>query len=155
MAKPPPVPRASRVTVPTRCHPAAKIVFAEMNRQGKTYDELSHYSGVQITTIKAWRTNNRPGLETLEAALGALGWAFLPVPAMDKVPATVREGLKALAEQWGDENALLCQLLATVSQAPIMQPAGKAEGVVATIRPKRRRGAVHPDQVALFEDAAA
>lgn len=66
--------RKSKVTVPEQCDPRAKIVFAEMRRQAVTYDELEWRSGVLRSTFKAWRTNNKPGLDTVEAALGALGW---------------------------------------------------------------------------------
>jgi len=38
--------RPSKVTVPERTHPLAKAVFAEMRRQGVTYDELEWRSGV-------------------------------------------------------------------------------------------------------------
>ena len=78
----PPPARRSKITIPERCHPLAKIVFAEMQRQNVTYDELEWRSGVLRSTFKAWRTHNRPGLESIEAALGALGWSVLPVPAM-------------------------------------------------------------------------
>ena len=97
----------------------AKIVFAEMRRQGVTYDELEARSGTLRSTIKAWRAQNRPNLETIEAALGALGWAVVPVPRMEHLPPEVQTGLDKLAERWGDKNALLCQLLATVCRAPI------------------------------------
>ena len=103
--------RPSRVTVPARCHSAAAIVFAEMKRQGVTYDELSHYSGVLVSTMKAWRTNNRPGLETLEATLGHLGWDFLPVPRPEHLPPRLVEELDAMAERWGPQLGELRPML--------------------------------------------
>ena len=106
--------RVSRITVPARCHAAVKVIFAEMQRQSITYDELEYRSGVLKSTFKAWRTNNRPGLETVEAALGALGWAFLPVPTLSQLPPSIRQGLESLAAEWGDVNPLLCELLARV-----------------------------------------
>lgn len=153
--KPEPPPRPSRVTIPERCHPLAKVVFALMKDQGVTYDELEHRSGVLRSTFKAWRTHNRPGLDTIEAALGALGWAVLPVPALDKVPPEIRAGLEALAAEWGEINPLLCQLMATVARSPIVQMNGPGV-VVATIKPRvPRRRAEHPDQAQLIEVEAA
>jgi len=97
-------PRKSKITVPERCDPRAKVVFAEMKRQAVTYDELEWESGVLRSTFKAWRTNNKPGLDTLEAALGALGWALLPVPNLDRINPHVREDLEAIAERYGLET---------------------------------------------------
>jgi hypothetical protein len=143
--------RPSKITVPERCDPRAKVVFAEMQRQGVTYDELEHRSGVLRSTFKAWRTNNKPGLDTLEAALGALGWALLPVPAMEHLPDDVRQGLGALAAQWENENELLCGLLATVCRTAVVRHETPAP-VVATIIPRRRRSREpNPFQVPLFE----
>jgi len=152
--KPEPPKRPSRVTVPKHAHPLAKVIFAEMQRQGITYDEMEYASGVLRSTTKAWRTNNTPGLATIEACLGVLGWALVPVPRIDHVPENVREGVRALASEWRDENAVLHELLATVCTAPILT---RTEGpVVATITPTRRpkRQRVHPDQAQLFEVAA-
>src|SRR4051812_31783812 len=89
--------RASKITVPERCHPLAKAVFAEMRRQGVTYDELEHRAGVLRSTFKAWRTNNRPGLDTIEAALGSLGWHVLAVPRPEALPPQLRADLEAVA----------------------------------------------------------
>jgi transcriptional regulator with XRE-family HTH domain len=149
--------RASKITIPERCDPRAKVVFAEMQRQGVTYDELEHRSGVLRSTFKAWRTNNKPGLDTLEAALGALGWSLLPIPAMEHLPDSVREGLKALAAQWENENELLTGLLTTVCRAAVVRHETPA-AVVATITPRRRRAREpNPFQRPLFaiEEAAA
>jgi len=110
--------KVSRITVPERCHPAVKIVFAEMKRQRITYDEMETRAGVLKSTFKAWRTHNKPGLETMQAALGALGWSFLPVPSAENVPETVRAKLKELAAEWGDLDSLLCQLMASVAHLP-------------------------------------
>lgn len=89
--------RPSKVTVPDHCHPLAKAVFAEMRRQGVTYDSLEWRAGVLRSTFKAWRKNNRPGLDTIEAALGALGWHVLCVPKPETLPAQLRADLEAVA----------------------------------------------------------
>jgi hypothetical protein len=112
--------RPSRVTTPKRCHPAAKIVFAEMRRQGVTYDELEYRSGVLKSTFKAWRTHNAPGLETLSAALQALGWEWLPMPPLDALPQAVRSEITRLAEEHGlDEDGLLTALIREVAHRPL------------------------------------
>lgn len=133
----------------------AKVVFAEMRRKGVTYDELEYRSGVLRSTFKAWRTNNRPGLDTIEAALGSLGWSVLPVPSLAELPESVREGLKALSAQWEDENGLLTGLLATVCRTAVATAEAGAGPVTATVSPRRRAREVHPDQVPLFEGVQA
>lgn len=111
--------RPSRVTIPKRCHPAAKIVFAEMRRQGVSYDDLEWKSGVLRSTIKAWRTNNSPSLDTLSATLGALGWEFLPCPPLDALAPEVKAEIERLATDHGlDEDALLTALLREVAARP-------------------------------------
>jgi hypothetical protein len=144
--------RPSKITVPERCDPRAKVVFAEMQRQGVTYDELEHRSGVLRSTFKAWRTNNKPGLDTIEAALGSLGWSLLPVPNFSELPETVREGVKELASKWEDENAILCALLASVCRTAVTAPqVPPAAPVVANMPPKKRPAPrFNPNQVSLF-----
>lgn len=74
-----------------------------MRRQGVTYDKLEEKSGVLRSTFKAWRTSNRPGLETIEAALGALGWSALPVPTN---PSSLPDGLRADLEALAAKHCL-------------------------------------------------
>lgn len=112
--------RPSRITIPARAHPAAKIVFAEMRRQGVSYDELEFRSGVLKTTFKAWRTHNAPGLDTVQAALGALGWSFLPVPEPEVLKPEVRQRIESLADEFAvDHDALLAQLVREVANRPL------------------------------------
>ena len=66
-----------------------------------TYDSLEWRAGVLRSTFKAWRTNNRPGLDTIEAALGALGWELMPTPKADRLDPAVRADLEAVAEKHG------------------------------------------------------
>jgi len=69
------------VTMPERVSPHVKLVFAELARQQRTYDELEAASGVRRATVKQWRRKNPPSLDSLEAVLNALGWQFIAVPA--------------------------------------------------------------------------
>lgn len=156
--KPPPPPRPSRISIPDRCHPIAKIVFAEMKRQGVSYDEMEYRSGVLRSTFKAWRTANMPGLATSEAALGSLGWVLIPVPRLDVLPPDIQAGLNALAAEWAGDHPLLHQLMATVCHAPVLAGFAAApadQTVVALPARKRRRREPHPGQATLFEEIAA
>ena len=101
------------VSIPERAHPLAKFIFAEMGRQGFSYDALAWKSGVLRTTFKSWRTNNRPGIETVEACLGALGWALLPVPRRETLPAAMRVDLEAIATKYALNELPVLQLMAT------------------------------------------
>jgi hypothetical protein len=85
------------VTMPERVGPYVKLVFAEMARQRVTYDSLEERSGVRRATLKAWRRKNRPGLESVEAALATLGFGFVPVPALEALPPELAGELTALA----------------------------------------------------------
>lgn len=114
-----PAKRPSKITIPEKANPLARLVFAEMQKQGVTYDELEWRSGVLRCTIKAWRAENKPGLETIEACLGALGWALVPVPQHERLPEHIRAGLAALNEQWGGDEPLLHHLLASACLAPV------------------------------------
>lgn len=70
------------VTMPERgvC-PHVRLVFAEMARQRRTYDEVEAASGFRRASIKAWRSKNYPGLDSLEAVLNSLGFHLVAVPA--------------------------------------------------------------------------
>lgn len=85
------------VTMPERVGPHVKLVFAEMARLQVTYDETEEGSGVRRASIKAWRKKNRPGLESIEAVLGWLGWDFTPTPAIGKLPEHLARDVAGLA----------------------------------------------------------
>lgn len=110
--------RPSKITIPERCHPLAKVVFAEMRRQSVRYDELEWNAGVLRSTFKAWRTNNRPGLDTIEAALGSLGWSVLPVPKAETLPPALRADLEAVADKHGADLPCLEFIAASVGRRP-------------------------------------
>lgn len=85
------------MTIPERVAPHVRLVFAEMGRTGRTYDEVEIASGVRRAAMKAWRHKNRPSLESLEAVLVSLGWAYTPVPAIEILPPYLAADLAALA----------------------------------------------------------
>lgn len=85
------------VTMPEHVGPHVRLVFAEMARQRMTYDALEERSGVRRATLKAWRKKNRPGLESIEAALATLGFGFVPIPALEAMPPELAGELTALA----------------------------------------------------------
>lgn len=78
-----------------------KLVFTEMQRQNVTYDEVEYGSGVLRTTVKAWRSKNKPGLDSIEAVMGFLGWDFVAVPRDRVLPPEVVAELRPLAERFG------------------------------------------------------
>lgn len=89
--------RARCLTIPERVGPHARLVFAEMRRQGRTYDEVQESSGVLRATMKAWRRKNKPGLESLEAVLNSLGWNFTPTPSAEILSPDLAGELDAVA----------------------------------------------------------
>lgn len=90
--------RPATITIPERVGPHVKLLFTEMRRQNVTYDEVEEGSGVRRAALKAWRHKNRPGLESIEAALGFLGYDFVPVPRAKVLPPeTVAELREAAA----------------------------------------------------------
>ena len=98
-----------------------------MKRQGVTYESLEWRAGVLRSTVKAWRKDNRPGLDTIEAALGVLGWHVLPVPKPETLPDELRVDLEAVAAKHC--TALPC--LAFIAAAAGRQP---TETIDASIR---------------------
>ena len=63
-----------------------------------TYAELEHRSGVLVSTFKAYRTDNTPGLTSIEAALGAVGWTLVPVPKLDTLEPELAKKLDRLGK---------------------------------------------------------
>jgi hypothetical protein len=76
------------VTTPEHVGPHVKLVFAEMARQRMTYDSLEERSGVRRATRRRGVEKNRPGLESLEAALATLGSVFVPSRRSKRYPPT-------------------------------------------------------------------
>lgn len=89
--------KPSRVSIPAHAHPLARFAFSEMRRQRIGYAEIEHVSGVLTSTLKSWRVHSRPGIDTLEAVAGALGYTVLPVPRPDVLPTALRADLEEVA----------------------------------------------------------
>lgn len=104
--------RPSKITVPPHAHPLAKVVFAEMKRQGVTYDELEYRAGVLRSTFKAWRGSNCPSIPTVSAALGVLGFDVLPVPKLERIDPAIRADLEAVAAKHGLKSVPNRELIA-------------------------------------------
>src|SRR6188768_2855779 len=89
------------VTMPEHVSPHVKLVFAEMARLQVRYQDLEDASGVRRPTVKQWRGKNKASLESLESVLSALGWAYVPVPALETLPPELAGELTALALKLG------------------------------------------------------
>jgi hypothetical protein len=94
-------PRRLTVSIPERAGPHVKLVFAEMARQGFTYDLIEERSGVLRPTLKAWRYKNCPTLQNISAVLGVLGFDFVPIPRVDTLPPELVSELQPVAERLG------------------------------------------------------
>lgn len=142
----------SRITIPERANPLAKLVFGEMKRQRVSYEELEFRAGVLRCTFKSWRAEKNPGLATIEAALGALGWALIPVPQHTRLPENIQAGLDALNKEWAGEEPLLHHLLASACLAPILvKHDGPVVDATATaVKTRRKAKEPNPRQVGLF-----
>jgi hypothetical protein len=142
------------VSIPERVGPHVKIVFSEMARQRKTYDQVEEGSGVRRASMKAWRKKNRPGLESLEAVYGFLGWDLIAVPRAKVLPEEVKSELQPIADKLGltmpQTIAALIEITTNIhTEFPFWcDPEGTKP---VRVRGKRKvRPAVHPDQHALL-----
>lgn len=115
--------RGSKISIPEHVSPHVKLVFAEMQRLGVTYDDVEVGSGVRVPCVKAWRRKNRPSLESLEAVLGWLGWDFVPVPRPGTLPPGFDADLMALAERASvDMPNTFAALVATMAEQRMRVP---------------------------------
>jgi hypothetical protein len=146
--------RRTTITVPSRVGPHVKLVFTEMGRLNVTYDEMEEGSGVRRAALKAWRHKNYPALQSIEAALGFLGYDFIPVPRAKSLPPEVVEALKPAVETLGLSMPETIKALVEIV-AGIHERFGRAEQLkVVEFKPKRRVSTKfndHPDQCVLLE----
>ncbi|WP_324743076.1 hypothetical protein U8326_06465 [Tsuneonella sp. CC-YZS046] len=123
--------RPSRVTIPRKAHPLAKLVFELMRRHGKTYDQLEFEAGVLRSTFKAWRGGgalrpNVPSLASVEAALGSFGWRLVPCPPLDSLPSETQAALEEISLDFlTDDEALAAAVLVATTKADARAKNGK------------------------------
>jgi hypothetical protein len=138
------------VSIPARVAPHVRLVFSEMARQVRSYDDLEAASGIRRASVKAWRHKNRPGLESLEAVLGALGWHFVAVPAhIEHLPPSVAAKLaevSALAkvemgEVWTSAVLIAARQLAASEDGPRILAELAADREAALANRSNRRAA--------------
>ena len=150
--------RANRrtVTMPDRVGPHVKLVFAEMARLRVTYDETEAGSGVRRASIKAWRRKNKPGLESLEAVLGFLGWDFVAVPRAKVLPEQVRAELQPIADKLGlTMPQTVTALIEIVTGIHERFPFLRDPTAIRPVRFKaerKERPTIHPDQHSLLQE---
>lgn len=111
--------RPSKITIPPHANPLVRLVFAEMVRQRITYAELEHRSGVLASSTKSWRNEKGPSLPAIEAALGALGWNFVPVPDPETLPVEVRAAIAELSLLFRDDDEILGAAIAAAAAWPV------------------------------------
>jgi len=75
-----------------------------------------------------------PGLASIEAALGALGWALVPVPKLKMLPEELRSKVEALAADFTSEDEALGAAIAAAAAFP-----AQAAKDVANLPGARRR----------------
>lgn len=146
------------VTMPERVGPHVKLVFAEMARLGVTYDEVEEGSGVRRASVKAWRKKNRPGLESVEAVLGFLGWDMVAVPRAKSLPPELLDELRPIAERLRlTMPQTICALIEIVTNIherfPFLRDTAAVRPVVFRSRKKKTNHVnIHPDQHALLQE---
>lgn len=123
--------RPSRVTIPKKAHPAAKLVFHLMQRWGKSYDQIEYESGVLKSSLKAYRGGgklrpNTPSLTSIEALLGVFGYRLVPCPPLDSLPSKTRAALDDISLDFlSDDEALAAAIVAATSKPGIRAKDGK------------------------------
>ncbi|WP_150103182.1 hypothetical protein [Hyphomicrobium denitrificans] len=92
-----------------------RLVFQLMRDNGKTYDALEWDSGILRSTIKSWRNEKTPSLQSIEATLGAFGWQLVPVPPLENLPADVRDALDEIGQHFRSDEETLGAALAAIN----------------------------------------
>ncbi|MGX1098899.1 hypothetical protein [Amorphus sp. MBR-141] len=159
---PKPRTQPSKISIPQHVGPHVRLVFSEMKRQNITYDDAEYGSGVLRTTIKAWRKRSRPGLESIEAVLGYLGWDFVPLPREETLPQEVRDRLKPVAEELemsmeqavGALLAILVGIRTRFEGADCSLPDGNVVRIPPRPRARKRKVPAVAGQTLLFEASA-
>lgn len=107
--------RKSTITIPEHACPHVRLMYAEMRRQNKTLDDVAEGSGLTRVCLKAWRTKNYPSLTGAEAALGFLGFEFVPIPTARALPPEIVDALKPIAQRLELELPTAVALVAEIA----------------------------------------
>mgnify|MGYP001080586753 CR=1 FL=1 len=67
------------LTIPQGCHPLVRELFEEMHAQRCGARDMADRSGVNVNTLKDWRTRTQPRIADLEACFNVLGYTLRPV----------------------------------------------------------------------------
>ncbi len=78
----------AKTTVPEHAHPMVRRFYAEILKQDLTLNRVCARAGINRYTVENWRNRSAPRIDTLEAALNAVGCQLIIVT--DKEAADVR-----------------------------------------------------------------
>lgn len=60
-------------------HPMVKALYEEMHSQRVTDADMSDRTGINVNTMKDWRTRTIPRITDLEACFNVLGMTIRPI----------------------------------------------------------------------------
>lgn len=119
--------RPSKVSIPEHAHPHARLVFALMREHRISYDTLEHVSGCLRSTIKSWRGEKVPSIQSIEAVLGAFGWSLVPVPPLSSLSDATREAIEEISLDFKSDSEVVGAALACIASrasAEALKPRG-------------------------------
>ena len=112
------------VSIPEHANPHARLVFQLMRGAGMGYADLEWKSGVLGSTVKSWRVEKTPSLQSIEAALGVFGWRLVPCPPMESLLPETRVALDEISLDFiSDDSALAAAVANAITRAGV-----RAEG---------------------------
>lgn len=111
--------KPSRIRIPPRAHPLVRALYRAMAEKGVTYDQLVARSGVSKSRAKAWRTDNSPGVNAIQATLNVVGLQALPVPSrLDILPPALAADLEAIGARHGMPAPIAELMMVAAEQRP-------------------------------------
>jgi transcriptional regulator with XRE-family HTH domain len=109
----------SRIAIPPRAHPLVRALYRAMAEKGVTYDQLAARSGVKKSRAKAWRSDNSPGINAIQATLNVVGLQALPVPGrLDVLPPALAADLEAVGARHGIPAPIAELMMVAADQSP-------------------------------------
>ncbi|UGA45986.1 hypothetical protein HU230_0008090 [Bradyrhizobium quebecense] len=75
-----PTRRPRRITAADHTHPLVRGLFREMADQQASRKRVARSAGVSAFALSGWRSAHMPMLDTIDAALGVLGFELAIVP---------------------------------------------------------------------------